>query len=188
MSNAVQPFALRGNTRRLAATPRIATVAIKVSQTADVFPQARNYILTNFGPSVAFVGFGPDSATAITNAKAPTATDTTGEFCYVLPPGQRGIEAAPGAWFAAVTESGTADILITPGYGMVDGFGDGAASSTAASGAALAELVNYAFGPQQEMFNAILIELRTQTEFLRQGLNVTDSPDLVRADQAPLVN
>ena len=184
MSNADQPFALRGNTRRITATPRIATTAIRVLATSPLFPSAPHYILTNLGPSMVFVGYGPDRATAIDNAAVPVATDTAGTFCVIVPPGQRGIEAPAGSWFAAVTESGTADLLITPGYGKIDGFGDGSAAATAAINRAFGQLVDYAFGQQQELLTAILTEARVQTEMLRDAHGIADSVESLRNDQA----
>ena len=178
-------FAQRGNTKRIAASPMLATSAVRMSVAADM-PQADNYILTNFGPSVAFIGYGGSSDDAINNAKVPTSGHAGGEFCFVLPPGQRSIEAKHGVYFAAVTESGNADILITPGKGSIES--DSAVASSQASGGDLGAMVLYQSGAQQELLRAILVELRTQTEFLKEGLNVADDPDVVRGDQTESIN
>ena len=162
-------------------------VAVQMSR-ATAFPPASDYIITNFGPSVAFVGWGPDSDTAIANARAPIAGDTTGKFCFVVHPGARGIEAKDGAWFAAITESGSADVLITPGSGLVDGFGAGNAATDPAASSAMLALSAYSVGRQAEMIEKLLIELRTLTEFVKQGLNVGDDPEAIRSDQAATIN
>lgn len=178
-------FHLRGNTRRIRATTGW-TNGVQVSR-ATAFPPASDFIITNFGPSVAFVGWGPDQDTAIANARAPAQGDPDGKFCFVVPPGARSVEAKEGAWFAAVTEAGSADILITPGSGLVDGFGAGNAAMDASSNAALLAMAALAYR-QQETAEALLIELRTITEFLKQGLNVGDDPEAIRSDQAASIN
>lgn len=148
---------------------------------ATGFPFANNYIITNLGPAVAFVGHGPDSGTAIANASVPT--EATSQFCFVVPPGQRSVEAKENAFFAAVTASGTADILITPGHGLVDGFGEGLANLDTQGSAASVAMLDYLIGSQQDLMRGLLIELRTITEFVKQGLNVAEDPDAVRSDQ-----
>ena len=174
-------FAQRGNTRRFTAGPWPAPSSIRMS-VATGMPQADNYIITNFGPSVAFVGYGSNSAEAIANADVPVDGDTTGEFCFIVPPGQISIEAKHGVYFAAVTVSGTADIFITPGIGEVT---SGVPDQT--SNEEFGTLFLYAQA-QQELMQKILIELRTQTEFLKQGLNVADDPDSIRGDQTDSIN
>lgn len=178
-------FAQRGNTKRIGASPTLATSAVRMSVATDM-PHADNYIITNFGPSVAFVGYGSSESEAIDNAKVPTEGDATGDFCFIVPLGQRSIEAKHGVYFAAVTESGTADLLITPGKGSIEGDSDSVANQTSTND--LAALVLYESGVQQELLRGILIELRTQTEFLKQGLNVADDPDLIRGDQTESIN
>lgn len=172
-------FHLRGNTRRFAANAG----AVQMSTVAG-FPQASDYTITNFGPSVAFVGWGPDADTAITNALEPTSANP--RFCVVVYPGQRTVEAKHGAYFAASTASGTADILISPGHGLVDGFAGNAALASSDAGALLA-LLAHERGAQQELLEGLLIELRTITHFLKEGLNVAEDPDLARSDQAAQV-
>ena len=49
-------------------------------------------------------------------------------------------------------------------------------------------LLAQVLGAHKELLQAILIELRTQTEFLKQGLNVSDDADAVRSDNATLIN
>ena len=176
---------IRGNTRRISAGTAPMVAAVQMAR-ATGFPPASDYSIINLGPNVAFVGWGPDSDTAMANARVPIAGDATGTFCFVVHPGGRSIEAKDGAWFAAITESGTADILITPGSGLVDGFGIGDAATTAA-GAATLSLAALALR-QQELTEALLIELRTITEFIKQGLNVGDDPDEIRSDQAASIN
>ena len=85
-----------------------------------------------------------------------------------------------------MTESGTADIMITPGRGLVDGFGAGNVGVDAASNASLLALFAYSSGAQQELFEGVLIELRTITEFLKAGLNVADDPAAIRSDNAAI--
>ena len=177
-------FVQRGNTKRISAGPWRPSSAVRMSVATDM-PQADNYILTNFGPAVAFVGYGGSSDEAIDNAEIPASGDSSGEFCFVLPPGQRSIEAKHGVYFAARTESGNADILITPGKGSIESDSD---ASSQTSNADLAALLLYESGVQQEMLRAILIELRTQTEFLKQGLNVAEDPDSVRGDETEAIN
>ena len=94
-------FVQRGNTKRISAGvwPAISSVQMSV---ATGFPPTDNYIITNFGPSTAFVGYGSTSAAAIANAKVPASGDTAGVFCFVVCPGQQSIEAKDGVYFAAV--------------------------------------------------------------------------------------
>ena len=89
-------FNIRGNTKRLTATAGAMISAVKMSRATE-FPPAGDFIINNFGPSVAFLGWGPDSDTAIANAKVPATGETTGTFCYVVHPGARSIEAKDGA-------------------------------------------------------------------------------------------
>ena len=178
-------FHLRGNTRRLLAQPGLSSGAVQMSTIAGM-PQANDYTLTNLGPSVAFVGWGPDADTAIDNAREPTTA--TSRFCVVLYPGQRSIEAKHGAFFAASTVSGNADILISPGHGLVDGFGAGNAVLDQADAVALLALLDYQRGEQKEAFGDILVELRVITSFLKQGLNVAEDPDAARSDEAAIIN
>lgn len=178
-----EAFVQRGNTRRIRAIAERPSSSVRMTVVTDM-PQADNYILTNFGPAVAFIGYGASSDEAINNAEIPVVGDA-GEFCFILPPGQRSIEAKHGAYFAARTESGNADILITPGKGSVEG---GSEVTGEVSNTDLADLLLYESGAQQELLQRILIELRTQTEFLKQGLNVADDPDSIRGDQTDSIN
>ena len=177
-------FVQRGNTKRITAIAERPSSSVRMSVATDM-PHADNYILTNFGPSVAFVGYGSSSDEAINNAEIPASGDSAGEFCFILPPGQRSIEAKHGVYFAARTESGNADILITPGKGSIEG---GSEVTGEVSNTDLAALLLYESGAQQELLQRILIELRTQTEFLKQGLNVADDPDSIRSDQTDSIN
>lgn len=178
-------FQLRGNTRRLTARPGLSSGAVQMSTIAGM-PQASDYTLTNFGPGVAFVGWGPDADTAIDNAREPTAA--TPRFCVVVYPGQRTIEAKHGAFFAASTVSGVAEILVSPGHGLVDGFGAGNVASDQSDSAALLALLLYERGEQNETLKDALIELRVITNFLKQGLNVAEDPDVARSDEAATIN
>lgn len=178
-------FHLRGNTRRLMAQAGLSSGAVQMSTIAGM-PQASDYTLTNFGPSVAFVGWGPDADTAIDNAREPTTA--TPRFCVVLYPGQRSIEARHGAFFAASTASGSADILVSPGHGLVDGFGAGNIAGDLSDSAALLALLSHGRGEQNELLRGTLIELRVITNFLKQGLNVAEDPDAARSDEAPRIN
>lgn len=180
-------FNIRGNTKRLTATTGAMISAVKMSRVSE-FPPAGDFIVNNFGPSVAFLGWGPDSDTAIANAKVPASGEATGTFCYVVHPGARSIEAKDGAYFAAMTESGTADIMITPGRGLVDGFGAGNVASDATTSAGMLALLAYSTGVQQELLEGVLIELRTLTHFLKEGLNVAEDPDSARSDAASRIN
>ena len=181
-------FAQRGNTKRIRASVGNTPFSSVQMARATAFPPASDYIITNFGPSVAYIGWGPGQDTAVANAAAPITGDSTGAFCFAVYPGKRSIEAKDGAWFAATTESGTADILITPGSGLVDGFGVGnAASGAGASEDALTVLALVALR-QRELMEGVLVELRTLTEFIKQGLNVGDDPDAIRSDQAASIN
>lgn len=177
-------FALRGNTRRLKAQAGVAAGTVQMSVVAGMAP-ASDYTITNFGPAVAFVGWGPDADTAIDNAREPTAAES--RFCVVVYPGQRSIEAKHGAYFAASTASGTADILISPGHGLVDGFGAGNALDQADS-VALMALLAHQRGEQKDALDGILVELRVITSFLKEGLNVAEDPDAARSDQAAIIN
>lgn len=178
---------LSGNTKRITAKVGSTISSVKMT-TATGFPPAGDYTISNFGPNVAFVGWGPDSDTAIANADVPATGDTTGKFCFIVYPGQRTIEAKDGAYFAAVTSIGTADILITPGRGLVDGFGDGNVVNDLSNTVATAAMLSVTWGAQMELLQLILIEMRTQTDFLKQGLNVAEDPDVTRSDQAAIVN
>ena len=177
-------FALRGNTRRLKAQAGLASGAVQMSTIAEM-PPASDYTITNLGPSAAFVGWGPDRDTAIDNAREPTSAEP--RFCVVVFPGQRTVEAKHGAWFAASTASGVADILISPGHGLVDGFGAGNALDQADSVALLA-LLDHQRGGLRESLDAILIELRVITSFLKEGLNVAEDPNAARSDEAATIN
>lgn len=174
-------FAQRGNTKRIAVSTATMSRAVKMSEATN-FPQANNYIITNFGPNWAYVGYGPDSDTAIDNAVVPTAGDTTGKFCFVVPPGQRSIEAKSGVYFAAITEKGTADLLLTPGHGSVDGFGTGDADTQSAANATLSSLLTHFLVAQKEVLDEILTELHVHTLFLQQGFVVKENPENIRGD------
>lgn len=178
-------FQLRGNTRRLTARPGLSSGAVQMS-TITGMPQASDYTLTNFGPSVAFVGWGPDGDTAVDNAREPTGA--TPRFCVVLYPGQRTIEAKHAAFFAASTASGTAEIFISPGHGLVDGFGAGNITGDQSDSAALLELLYEQRGAHNELLKNTLIELRVITNFLKQGLNVAEDPNAARGDEAASIN
>ena len=183
-----QAFAQRGNTRRVTVTQQSMTAAMKVTYLSGSFGPANNYILTNYGPNTVYVGYGPDSNTAIANAAVPVDGDSTGKFCFVVRPGQRTVEAKADAYFAAITETGTAKLEITPGHGLVDGFGEGLDASERDEDKQLVMLLAYQVGAQQELLRGILIELRVLTNLLGQGLNVSDNPDSLRADEEPLIN
>lgn len=171
-------FAPHGNTKRITART-VATSAVKMT-TAVGFLKSDSYIISNFGPAVAFIGYGSSQSEALTNARIPADGDNTGTFCFIVPPGQRTVDALSKdtAYFAAVTVSGTADVFITPGRGEVNGSLDSQAST-----ADLGSILNYESGTEQELLRGILIELRTHTEFLKEGLSVAEDPDLIRGDQ-----
>lgn len=177
-------FHLRGNTRRLVAQPGLPGLAVQMSVITGM-PQASDYTITNFGPSAAFLGWGPDADTAIDNAREPTIGEP--RFCVVIYPGQRTVEAKHGAYFAASTASGTATIMISPGAGLVDGFGAGNALDQTDSASLLA-LLAHATGRDLELMERFLIELRTITHFLKDGLNAPDDPDAIRSDEAANIN
>lgn len=177
-------FAQRGNTRRFIAKTGRAPSAIQMTVATDM-PQADNYIITNFGPNTAFVGYGSSSAEAIDNAQIPEDRPGGSTFCFIVPPGQRSIEAKHGVFIAAVTASGTADLFVTPGKGSIESDTEVAIEQT--SNTDLANLVLYAVR-SVEVMEAILIELRTQTEFLKEGLSVAEDPDLIRGDQTNSIN
>ena len=183
-----QTFAQRGNTRRLftALTSPMAN-AMQITVAAG-FPPANNYIITNSGPAIAYVGYGPDSATAIANASVPAVGDSTGTFCFVVKPGQRSVEAKPDAWFAAVTETGSANLMITPGHGLVDGFGEGLDTTEVQEGVSLIGLLAYSLGEQQELLKGLLAQLLTITDCLKQGHNVSDDVEVARSENEALIN
>ena len=170
-------FVQRGNTKRITARS-VAGSAIQMSA-ASGFPPTDNYIITNFGPETVFVGTGSTSSEARNNAQVSASGDETGKFCFIVPPGQRGFEAKDGVYIAAVTVSGIADVFITPGKGEIEGGSLGGTTSTADS----SSLLSYESGTEQDLLRAILIELRTVTCFLKEGLNVAEDPDLIRGDQ-----
>ena len=62
-------FVQRGNTKRITAIAERPSSSVRMSVATDM-PHADNYILTNFGPSVAFVGYGSSSDEAINNAES----------------------------------------------------------------------------------------------------------------------
>lgn len=171
-------FAPHGNTKRITARTSV-TSSVQMTVNSD-FLKSDSYVITNLGPAIVAMGFGSSSAEARANARFPETDNTTGTFCFIVPPGQRTIDALSKdtVYFAASTASGTADVLITPGTGMVYGSLDNQSSPMD-----IASLVSYESGIQQELLQAILIELRTHTEFLREGLNVAEDPDLIRGDQ-----
>lgn len=171
-------FAPHGNTKRITARTT-AVSAVKMTTTTD-FLKSDSYILSNFGPATAFVGYGSNVNEAIANARVPADGDTTGTFCFIVPPGQRSIDALSKdtVHFAAVTISGTADIFITPGRGEIQG-----SLNSQVPVADLDSIFAYESGTEQELLRGILIELRTVTHFLKEGLNVAEDPDLIRGDQ-----
>lgn len=175
-------FHLRGNTRRFTAQAGLSAGAVQVSN-ATGFPPASDYTITNLGPEVAFVGWGPDVDTAIANAKEPKTGDS--QFCVVVCPGQMAIEARSNAYFAASTVSGTAELLISPGHGLVSGFGSGKVSTDSSI---LMAMLDFERGEHRELQNELLIELRTITHFLKEGLNVAEDPDSTRSDEAAQLN
>lgn len=77
--------------------------------------RAEQYILTNIGTAVVFVGWGQATDQASANAVIPTSTPTC---VYVLLPGtQTTITAPPDAFFTGITSASTAVVYVTPGYG-----------------------------------------------------------------------
>lgn len=164
-------FALRGNTIRLSASPGKPGRAVQMSVIAGN-PQASDYTITNLGPNVAYVGWGPDKDTALENAQEPTTGSP--RFCVVCYPGQMAIEARHGAWFAASTISGTAEIMISPGHGMVHGF----SSPNNQANASVEAL-------QQQQLDAlelILIELQVLTLLTKEGFIIPGELSDLRSD------
>ena len=181
-------FAIRGNTIRLTASANAMQAgSARQVMTGTGFTNATAHTIFNFGPAIAFIGYGPDADTAVANAKPPTPGDSVGTFCIVMGPGARSIEASPKSYFAAMTENGVADILITPGAGAIEGFGDGLASQ-AQSNAAMLAMLRYLDGSQRELLEQALTELRTLTYFVKEGLNVADDPEAIRSDNAATIN
>ena len=164
-------FALRGNTVRLSASPGLPGQAVQMSVIAGTV-QASDYTITNLGPAVAFVGWGPDKATALANAREPTTGDP--RFCVVVYPGQLAIEAKHGAWFAASTAAGSADILISPGHGLVHGFA-GPSSQATSQVEALQQ-------QQLDALELILTELQVLTLLTKEGFILPGELDDLRSD------
>ena len=177
-------FHLRGNTKVLKAGAGRPGETIQMSVIAGM-PPASDYTITNLGPGIAYVGWGPDADTAIENAREPTTAEP--RFCVVVYPGQRTIEAKHNVYFAASTASGTTTLLISPGQGLVDGFGAGNVLEQTDS-LALLGLLAHIRGSEQETLDRILVELRVITNFIKQGLNVAEEPDIARGDETANIN
>lgn len=164
-------FALRGNTVRLTASPGLPGRAVQMSVISGN-PQASDYTITNLGPNVAFVGWGPDKDTAVANAQEPTTGDP--RFCVIVYPGQLAIEARHGAWFAASTLSGIAEIMVSPGHGLVHGFSSPSAQAN-----------NTVEALQQQQLDAlelILTELQVLTLLTKEGFILPGELDDLRSD------
>ena len=164
-------FTLRGNTVRLTASPGLPGRAVQMSVITGM-PQASDYTITNLGPVLAFVGWGPDRDTAVTNAQEPTTGDP--RFCVLVYPGQLAIEARHGAWFAASTIAGTSELLISPGHGLVHGF----SSPNSQANAQIETL-------QQQQLDAlelILTELQVLTLLTKEGFILPGELDDLRSD------
>ena len=170
-------FAPHGNTKRLAVRSSAYTT-VRMTVTSN-FLKADSYLITNLGPSIIALGYGSSAAEAMSNASFPSAGDTTGVFCFIVPPGQRTIDALSKniVYFAAVTASGTADVLITPGRGEI-----AASLDDQSEVLNIAAILLNAVVSQRDLLEAIFIELKTHTYFLKEGLTVDDDPDLVRSD------
>lgn len=176
-------FAQRGNSvRYLARSDEPTATAIQALTSTGQAP-GYDFTFTNFGPATAFIGVGASRQEAIDNAKIPKL-GSSGTLCFVLPPGQRSIEASPTAWFAAITAAGSADLFITPGKGPVgssSGVGlDLSGKSTDASLYAIqASLDNLL-----DRLGDLLAETRVISHYLNEGFNLCDDLAQSRADAA----
>jgi hypothetical protein len=105
-------------------TPMGNTVIITAAVTAPTPIQVpsntlggNQYRIINNGSVTAFLGFGPDAATATTNAVAPTSGNDT--FSIPLLAGtDEVLSFLPNMYVTAVTLSSTANIYITNGDGI----------------------------------------------------------------------
>ena len=98
-----------------AASPPTATQAPSAVASMDQGVQVR---IHNQGPSLAFVAFGADAATALANAVIPVAGVPTA----VIPVPAGAIEVITAGrgqfWTAICAAAGTASVWITPGDGI----------------------------------------------------------------------
>ena len=168
-------FAPRGNTIRFLAFAGPGMAHRAPTETGGT--AGYDFTLTNLGPGLAVIGVGASESEAISRAVIPAVGDPTGVKCFILPPGQRSIEAHPLAYFAAVTFGGTADILITPGKGPVDGFtGDLLAATSGPTD------ISDQIRELRDQLRDLLVELKAQTYILREGFVINDEVETIRHD------
>ena len=107
----------------MAFTPQGKTISVTAASTAPTPTQAPSttigatqYRVINSGTVVAYLGIGPDAATATANAVKPTSSSTWA--IPLLPSTDEIITFNANAYFTAATDSGTAVLFITPGDGL----------------------------------------------------------------------
>ena len=107
-------YTVTGNTVTLTA----ATSAPTPAQCSSVTLGGNQYRVINSSSTTGcFLSFAADAATATSNCVIPTGGTPT-RTLYLLPNTDEVITFVPGAYFTAITSSGTAVLYISPGDGM----------------------------------------------------------------------
>lgn len=100
-----------GPTKKLTVTGTAAAVQVAIPGDNN----KEQYRIVNAGTTAAFLGFGETAAIALA---AATVVSESGSALYVLPGAVEIISVTGDAFFAAVTESGSTTLYITPGEGL----------------------------------------------------------------------
>jgi hypothetical protein len=108
----IMAFTPQGKTINVTAAATAPTPVKGVSTTIG----ATQYRIINTGTVIAYLGVGNSAADATTNAVKPTSTST---WCIpLLPSTDEIVTFNANVYFTASTDSGTADLYITPGDGL----------------------------------------------------------------------
>lgn len=169
------PAKLQGFTQALASGVNSVPNAIQVKTIDGI--GANNYVMSNLGPDIAFVGYGPDPATAQANSVIPAPG--TPVFCVVLFPGMQSFSLPPNSYFSAVSRSVSSKVLIQPG----DGTARGGQIPTIDQASAQAQ-ISYQLNLIYEQLALILNELMVQSMMQNSAFGISDDLDSLRGDPA----